>query len=380
MRMRLRTVAVCLLAGACGGEPEADGGEEAMADPYGRASAAVGGIAWSPGLERVVAGLLVSQPPGDEAARAVIGTNREALSDLGAATREPDWRLPPPGADRPSRDDWEAAAWLAYGAARADPDGVWTHGLTAARLGLRLGEAEGAGLADLIVAFGIGEAGYLQAQRLAAAAGGGPEDAGDALRPMSEDAWRAALRAEAAAVEGRIAEMARDPLAGLGFAAEEVPETVRARPPAALFDEAAVQEAVAAAFVAAMDRRVADCAAPLALTGLGEPDPMQPNLAGRLFVRDLTTALGQIEARRCLTEGARRAALLSWRLHEDGLPERLPVDPALADPFTNEPFGYDPAARALWSAGRDRVLSDGPGQGPFDDRDPTFWLDLRPLL
>ena len=134
--------------------------------------------------------------------------------------------------------------------------------------------------------------------------------------------------------------------------------------------------------LAAGTRTLEDCVSPAALEA-GKVD-REGNPAGAVFLDGLARSLAQLDDRRCLTEAARRAAILAVGLHAtkgaDGrLPDELPDDPDVYDPFTDRPFTYAPEGMTIWSAGRDRQAG-APGQGPFDDAEPTWFLDLRPLL
>ena len=386
---------VALLLAACGAERSGELPAEIRAapaaptvamSPYADAAAALEGIAWSPALERQVAGLLVGKVLNRAALEQILTDARPALDALADAAHRNGWTLPPPDAPRVSRDDWEAAVWLAYGEARtlADDGEVGDAAARAALAGAlaaRLASADGAGLGDLVIAFGLSEAASLQAQRMAAAL------PGEAARfapppPLPQAAWSDAMRAEAIAATDRIAAMAADPVGGLGLSADAIPPDLADAAPADLFDTAAVQDEAVGLFLTLADRTLADCDAPPPLPRPAAPDPGAPNLAGHVFLRDLRAALVQIDDRRCLTEAARRAAALAVRLHaaEGGLPAALPDDRSLADPFTGAPFAYDAAGGTIRSAGRDRTLAYGPGRGPFDDDEPTWFLDLRPLL
>lgn len=371
------------LLAACGASEEAPASAAALVG-YAAAAAAMDAAQWSPGQERQVATLLSGLPVNPDALNDVLADVRPTLGALDAALDAP-WTLPPPGAPRVSRDDWEAMAWLAYGDARlaldrGDEALAGRRVALAGRLANRLAGAEGAALGDLVIAFGLAEAGALQAQRLAVLAPG----AAEAPAPIPNAAWRAALRAEAVAATGRIEAMADDPAGGLGLAGDALPEGAADASPKDLLDTPAAQDAAVGLFLAASERTLADCAAPLMLPETLAPARDQPNAAGRVMLGELGTALTRVDDRRCLTEAARRAAALAVMLHRaaggGALPTALPDAPALADPFTGRPFAYDPAGGTIRSAGRDRRLAASPGHGPFDDDEPTWYLDLRPLI
>ena len=348
---------------------------------FAEAAEAVGAIGWSSGLERQVAGLLVGRPGDPAALEALLVEARPALDGLDAATRGP-WSLAASGDERPTRDEWEAAVWLAYGdatlaAAAGERERAWARSLLADRVAARLAGAEGASFSELIIAFGLAEAGALHVQRMTALRPPSAAEAASAtgLRPIAQEAWDAALRTEAQAATARIAAMADDPARAAGPFGEAPASPV---PPT--LDVEATQDAAVGLFLAAASRTLEDCPAPLDLA----PPVQVGNTAGQALLSDLAAALARLDDRRCLTEAARRAAVIALRLRAgaapgDPLPPRLPEDAPL-DPMTIAPFGYDPARAVLWSAGADRRLEAGPGQGPFDDREPTWFLDLRPLL
>ena len=371
--MRGGLAALLLLAG-CGQDAPA-----AMAG-YEEARSAVASLARAPGRERQVARLLTEAPLEEAAVREAVAAVRPTLDTLEAASRAPGWTIRA-GADAPSRDDWEALAWLAYGDARlrlADGDGggAFERALTMYRLGVLMGDAEGAGVTEMIVSIGLREAGLVQVQRLAALA---PPDARTARRVAAIvadaeaglGAWPEALRVLALRADERLAVAARDPIRVLGPAGERLPP--EARGASDLFDLDATREAVVGLALRAGGLSVEDCAAGLAASQPSEPPAPGPNLAGRVYARQTAVALTQLFDRVCTTEAARRATGLALAHHAG-----VRAHGETADPFTGAPFTSIGAA--LVSGGRDRVAPARVGTGPFDPERPTYFLDTRALV
>ena len=340
---------------------------------HDEAAAAVSALPFSPGREAQVARLLAEAPLDEAALRAAVEEVRPALGVLDAATRAEGWSLNA----RAPRDDWEALAWLAYGDARlALLDGetprAFERALMVHDLGVLMGDAAGAGVADLITGFGLREAGLVQLQRLAALAPPDERTVRMLRQRIGEEgaglgAWAPALRAEAAAAEARVAALRDDPVAGLGLVGESLPPAARAAPD--LFDETATREAVVGLMLRAAALTPDGCAQSLAPAA---PPAPGPNLAGRTYAFQTALALSQLTDRLCVTEAARRATVLALHHHEDT------SAPVLADPFTGAPFAR--IGDALVSGGRDRAVPTRVGTGPFDPEAPTYFLDARPLL
>ena len=352
---------------ACGGEPTPKPG-------YAEAATAAASLGFEEARERQVARLLAEAPLDETRVRRAVEAARPALDVWAAATRSDTWTVTEASA---SRDDWEALAWLAYGDARlrlADGDaaGAFERALMVHRLGVLLGDAERAGVGEVVVSFGLREAGLVQLQRLAALAPPEQAVAWGAIGQISKAeaglrSWPDALRIEAAAAEDRLTLMATDPAAALGLAAERLPPAARTAPD---FDLAATREAVTTLVLRAADAGIADCA-----VGLPSGPPPGPgaNLAGRLYAHQTAFALSQLFDRVCTTEAARRATLVILEplagLDRVAAPE---------DPFTDAPFARIGAA--LVSGGRGRAVPTRIGTGPFDPERPTYFLDARPLV
>ena len=354
------------------------GPEASVAPPgHAEATAAVSSLGFAPGRERQVARLLAEAPLDEAAVREAVMAAGPTLDALDAASRAASWTV---GAGEASRDAWEALAWLAYGDARlrlADGDaaGAFERALMVHRLGVLMGDAEGAEVSDVIVSFGLREAGLVQLQRLAALA---PPDARRARRVAAAvadadaglGAWPEALRALASRADERLGVAARDPVRALGPAGERLPPEARGAPD--LFDVDATREAVVGLALRAGERGVRDCAAGLAAPQPSEPAP-GPNLAGRIYARQTAAALGQLFDRVCATEAARRATVLALA-HHAGVQARGET----TDPFTGMPFAR--IGEALVSGGRGRVAPERVGTGPFDPERPTYFLDTRALV
>ena len=353
---------------ACGGEPTPKPG-------YAEAATAAASLGFEEARERQVARLLAEAPLDETRVRRAVEAARPALDVWAAATRSDTWTVTEASA---SRDDWEALAWLAYGDARlrlanGDAAGAFERALMVHRLGVLLGDAERVGVGEVVVSFGLREAGLVQLQRLAALASPEQAVAQEAINQISKaeaglQSWPNALRIEAAIAEDRLTLMATDPAAALGLAAERLPPAARAAPN--FFDLAATREAVTTLVLRAADAGIADCA-----VGLPSGPPPGPgaNLAGRLYAHQTAFALSQLFDRVCTTEAARRATLMI-------LEPLAGLDRIAAplDPFTNAPFARIGAA--LVSGGRGRVVPTRTGTGPFDPERPTYFLDARPLL
>ena len=353
-----------LMFSACAEVPEAT---------HDEAAAAVSGLPFAPNREGQVARLLAEAPLDEAGVREAVEQVRAVLDVMEAAARAGDWSLGP----RASRDDWEALAWLAYGDARlrlleGDADGAFERALMVHDLGLLMGEAEGAGITDLIVSLGLREAGLVQVQRLAALAPLSARGAEAIRGRIGEEggglsAWGPALTAEAAAAEARVAALRDDPVGGLGLVGESLPPAARSAPD--LFDEAATREAVVGLMLRAADLTPDGCARSLAPDA---PPAPGPNLAGRAYAFQTGLALAQLADRLCVTEAARRATIIALAHHAGA------DAPVLADPFTGKPFAR--IGDALVSGGRDRIKASRVGTGPFDAEAPTYFLDARPLL
>ena len=368
MRHAWIALALPLLVAACGEEPAPVAG-------YEEAAGAAAALGFDPGREAQVARLLAEAPLDEASVRRAVEAARPALDAWAAAARAEAWTVTDAAA---SRDDWEALAWLAYGDARlrlADGDaaGAYERALMVHRLGTLLGDAEGAGVAEVIASMGLREAGLVQLQRLSAHA---PPDRAIAERVAEAigdpqaglAAWPSALRAEAAGAEDRLRAVAADPVRALGPMGERLPPEARAAPD--LLDLDATRELATAAVLRAAGAGIDDCAAGLAA---GPPPGPGPNLAGRLYAHQTAFALAQLFDRLCVTEAARRATLIV-------VAPRAGIDRIAAhpDPFTDAPFAR--IGDALVSGGRGRTVPTRVGTGPFDPERPTYFLDARPLL